>query len=593
MRGQGTAGVALLLLFSGAAWAGTPPAAHAMPRVPATVAEWAQGARLFEGLGDFHRQATTVSPIAQQYFDQGMRFLWAFNHDEATRSFARAAELDPACAACYWGVALTVGPNYNLAAVEDPRARVAVEALQRAQDNAAHASAVEQGLIAALATRYPASPPPDAANLEPAARAYAAAMRELAQRFPQDLDVQTLCAEAGMNVHAWKLWTADGQPAEGTPEIEARLESVLARDPNHPGANHYYIHVMEASPHPEKALAAAERLGGMMPAAGHLGHMPAHILQRVGRYEEAAEANRHGVRADRVYLAAVSPPDYYAMYFAHNYAFLAYSAAMEGRKAETLSAVQDAVQTVPLSMELAMGGSGWGLTQQYAALVRFGLWDELIALAPPAPSSPGLSAGYLYGRGVALAARGRLEEARAALAELRSLGAGVPEKQHLLHDVLAVAEPIVAARIAASEGQDGEAITSLEAAVAAEDRLPYNEPSDWFFPARHLLGAQLLIAGRPAEAERVYRADLERNPRNGWALYGLAAALRAQGRTGEAMRVTREFGAAWQHADVRLVASAFWFAGPDTFSFECQRTASGDRQTGRELLGAQHEARVD
>jgi len=594
MRAQATAGVAFLLLFSGAAWADTPPAAHDMPRVPATVAEWAQGARLFEGLGDFHRRVTTASPLAQQYFDQGMRFLWAFNHDEATRSFARAAELDPACAACYWGVALTVGPNYNLPAMEDPRARVAVEALHRAQENAAHASAVEQGLIAALATRYPGSQPLDAANLEPVARAYAAAMRELAQRFPQDFDVQTLSAEAGMNVHAWKLWTADGQPAEGTPEIEARLESVLARDPNHPGANHYYIHVMEASPHPEKALAAAERLGGMMPAAGHLEHMPAHILQRVGRYEEAAAANRRGVDADRVYLAAVSPPDYYAShYLAHNYRFLAYSAAMEGRKAETLSAVQDGVQAVPLSMELAMGGSGWGLTQQYAALVRFGLWDELIALAPPAPGSPGLSAGYLYGRGVALAARGRLEEARAALAELRSLGADAPGQQYPLHEVLAVAEPIVAARIAASEGQDAVAVTSLEAAVAAEDRLPYHEPAVWFFPVRHLLGAQLLIAGRPAEAERVYRADLKRNPRNGWSLYGLAAALRAQGRSGEAMRVTREFGAAWQHADVRLVASAFWFAGPDTFSCECQRTASGDRQTGGELLGTQHEARVD
>jgi tetratricopeptide (TPR) repeat protein len=338
---------------------------------------------------------------------------------------------------------------------------------------------------------------------------------------------------------------------------------------------------------------SAERLHGMMPAAGHIEHMPAHILQRVGRYEDAAAANRRGVVADRAYFAAVLPPDYYAMYLAHNYSFLAYSAAMEGRKAETLSAVQDVVQTVPLSMELAMGGSGWGLTQQYAALVRFGLWDELIALAPPDANAPGLTAGYLYGRGVALAARGRLEEARAALTELQSLNTDLPAKRSLLRSVLAVAEPIVAARIAATAGHDAEAITSLEAAVAAEDQLSYNEPSEWFFPARHLLGAQLLIAGRPAEAERVYRADLERNPRNGWALYGLAAALRAQGKTGEAARVTREFGAAWQHADVRLVASAFWFAGPDTFSCECQRTASGDRQTGGELLGTQHEARVD
>src|SRR6516164_9520678 len=227
MRGRGTVGVALLLLLSGVAWADTPPAAHSMPRVPATVAEWVQGARLFEGLGEFHRRVTTSSPLAQQYFDQGMRFLWAFNHDEATRSFAKAAELDPACAACYWGVALTVGPNYNLPAMEEPRARVAYEALHKAEENAAHASPVEQGLIAALATRYPGAQPLGPENLDAVSRAYAAAMQDLARRFPQDLDVQTLCAEAEMNVHAWKLWTADGQPAEGTADIESRLESVL------------------------------------------------------------------------------------------------------------------------------------------------------------------------------------------------------------------------------------------------------------------------------------------------------------------------------------------------------------------------------
>jgi tetratricopeptide (TPR) repeat protein len=543
--------------------------------MPASVAEWAGGARLYEGLGDFHRSVTTPSPLAQQYFDQGMRFLWAFNHDEATRSFAKAAQLDPTCAACYWGVALTVGPNYNVPAMQEPRARVAAEALHLAQQNAARASAVEQGLIAALATRYPTAQPPAPANLEPVARAYAAAMRELAQRFPRDLDVQTLCAEAEMNVHAWKLWSADGQPAEGTPAIEARLESVLRQDPHHPGANHYYIHVMEASPHPEKARAAAERLPGMMPAAGHLEHMPAHIMQRVGDYEQAAEANRRGIAADRAYLAATSPPDYYAMYLAHNYSFLAFAAAMEGRKAETLAAVQGVATSVPLDMLLEMGDSGWGLGQQYAALVRFGLWDEAIALGAPDARVAGLMAAYLYSRGVALAARGRLEDARAALQQLRELAAATSADAQAgfnrLQDILAVAEPIVAARIAATEQRNDEALALLRQAVAAQDRLAYNEPADWFFPARHLLGAQLLIAGDAAEAERVYRDDLERNPANGWALYGLATAVRAQGRAQEAARITREFEAAWRHADVRLPASAFWFAGADTTSCECQR----------------------
>ena len=460
-----------MLALAAAAQADTPAQdAHAMPQAPATVTEWARGARLFEGLGDFHRKVTTSSAEAQQYFDQGMRLLWAFNHDEATRSFAQAAQLDPECAACYWGVALTVGPNYNLPGMEEPRARVAAEALQRADEHARHASAVEQGLIAALATRYPTSKPLDAASLEPVARAYAAAMRTLAERFPQDLDVQTLCAEAAMNVHAWKLWSADGRPAEGTPEIEAQLESVLRRDPNHPGANHYYIHVMEASPHPEKALASAARLRGMMPAAGHLEHMPAHILQRVGDYEQAAEANRRGIAADRTYFAATRAPDYYAMYLAHNYSFLAFSAAMEGRKAETLAAVQSVMSVLPLDLLLGMGDSGWDLSQQYAALVRFGLWDEAIALGPPDARAPGLTAAYLYSRGVALAARGRLEDARAALAQLRQLATTTPHGAqagfNTLHGVLEVAEPIVAARIAATEQRNDEALRLLRQAAS-------------------------------------------------------------------------------------------------------------------------------
>src|SRR5205814_10669218 len=341
-------------------------------------AEWARGASLFEGLGDFHRAVTTSVPLAQQYFDQGMRLLWAFNHDESTRSFAKAAELDPACAACYWGVALTVGPNYSLPAMAETRARVAWEALHEAQESAPRASAVEQALIDALAARYPAPQPPAAAQSDAVLSAYAAAMRSVAERFPDDLDVQTLCAESEMNVHAWKLWTADGQPVAGTLQIETRLESVLQRSPGHPGANHYYIHVMEASPDPGKALVCAARLPGMMPSAGHLEHMPAHIMQRVGRYEEAAEANRKGAAADKDYFTKTAPPDYYAMYTGHNYQFLAYSAAMEGRKAETLSAVRNSRETIPDEMLLAMPGFDWPLAAEYAATVRFGLWEDMI-----------------------------------------------------------------------------------------------------------------------------------------------------------------------------------------------------------------------
>jgi tetratricopeptide (TPR) repeat protein len=354
---------------------------------------------------------------------------------------------------------------------------------------------------------------------------------------------------------------------------------------------------MEASPDPGKAVASAERLRGMMPAAGHLEHMPAHIMQRVGRYEEAAEANRRGVAADRVYFEATAAPDYYPMYLAHNYSFLAFSAATEGRKAETLAAVQSVVQTVPVDMMLAMGDSGWNLTQQYAALVRFGLWDEMIAQLAPDPRASGLTAGYLYARGVALAARGRVDDAKGALAELQKLGAAAAPQTlagfNTLRDVVSVAQAIVAARIAASEERSDDAIALLEQAVAAEDKLAYNEPADWFFPARHLLGAQLLLAGRAAQAEQVYREDLRRHPRNGWALQGLAAALKGQGKTRDAIRTTHELAAVWQHADIKLPGSAFWFAGADTTDCACQHQASGERQPGRVLLRAQYKTGVD
>jgi tetratricopeptide (TPR) repeat protein len=549
--------------------------AHVHPL--ATLADWAAGAQLFAGLGHFHRAVTTGSAPAQEYFDQGMRLMYAFNHDEAARSFAQAAQLDPSCAACYWGFALAVGPNYNFLEMDAAKAAVGWQALQLAEHNAAHASAVEQALIGALAARYAGPDPLDEARVSRVLEDYAKAMRAVAARYPDDADVQTLCAESEMSVHAWKLWTPEGHPAEGTLDAEARLEAVLKRDPDHPGANHFYVHVMEESPHPERALVAAERLRGMMPAAGHLEHMPAHIMQRVGRYEDAALANRHGIAADRAYLAGVTPPGHYAMYLGHNYAFLAYAAAMEGRKAESLAAVQGLLETDPVAQMVQMGDSAWGLTPAYTVLMRFGLWDELLALGPPDPRARGMRAGYLFGRGVALAARGRTDDARATLAELRSLDASLGEHEHFLHQMLGIAIPVVAARIAATDGKNEEAVELLRQAAALEDQVPYEEPADWFFPVRHLLGAQLLIAGNPQQAERVYREDLKRNPANGWALYGLEQSLRAEHNTGEARRAGAAFERAWRYADVRLPASAFWFAGADSTSCECQRDNSPPR----------------
>lgn len=491
-----------------------------------------------------------------------MRFAWAFNHDEATRSFARATQLDPSCAMCYWGVSLTVGPNYNLGFLVQDRARVAREAVLEAQRKSAGSSPVERALIAALQKRYPTAEPLNPARLRPVQVAYAAAMQQVAARFPGDLDVQTLHAESMMNVNAWKLWHPDGTPAPGTARIVATLESVLARDPSHPGANHFYVHAIEASPHPQKAVPAAERLGAAMPSAGHLVHMPAHILQRVGRYEEAAEANRRAALADEAYERQTDPPDYYPMsYTAHNYQFLAYAAAMEGRQAETLQAVQGSRKAVSDEMLLAMPGMDWYVAELYTAHVRFGRWDELIAMPPPDARLSGMTGAWLHARAIALAAKGRVPEAQDVVDRLEALSRSVPADaaagQNALRDVLAVALPAAKARIAVARNEPQQAIGLLRSAAAAEDKLAYDEPKNWFFPVRHELGALLLAQRQPVEAEAVYREDLRQNPANGWSLFGLSRSLEMQGRHQESARLSSEFRDAWKHADIGLDASAF------------------------------------
>jgi tetratricopeptide (TPR) repeat protein len=532
--------------------------AHA-PAPRATVADWARGAQLFDGLGTFHRPVTTASPEAQRYFDQGMRFVWAFNHDEATRSFAKAAELDPGCASCFWGVALTLGPNYNMPLMAESRARAGWEALGKAQANAAAATPVEQALIAALSKRFDGPKPLDPSNSAPLLAAYVTAMEAVARRFPADLDVRTLLAESLMNTNPWKLWSADGKPGPGTPAILAALGKVLAKDPKHPGANHYWIHAVEASPRPDRATAAAERLVGMMPAAGHLEHMPAHIMQRVGRYEEAAEANRKGAAADVAYLKLTAAPDYYPMYLIHNYQVLAYAAAMEGRRAETIDALRQARAAVREAMLLGMPGLDWGIGYLYDAMVRFGRWEELLAEPAPNPKLAGLTIAWLQARATALAATGRVAEAKALLPELDRAVAATPAEatqgMNAAKPLYEIGALKAKARIALAEGQLGAARTALREAVTKEDKLSYNEPSDEFFPVRHMLGAILLDSKRPAEAEAVYREDLRRNPNNGWALLGLAHALEAQGRKADWERA--RFEEAWRNSDTEITASAF------------------------------------
>jgi tetratricopeptide (TPR) repeat protein len=532
---------------------------HAPPP-RATVADWARGAQLFDGLGSFHRPITTSSAEAQRYFDQGMRFVWAFNHDEATRSFAKAAELDPKCAPCFWGIALPLGPNYNMPLMAEPRARAGWEALGKAQANAAAATPVEQALIAALAKRFDGPRALAPSNSAPLLAAYVTAMEDVARRFPDDLDVQTMLAEGLMNTKPWKLWTADGKPGPGTPAILAALRKVLAKDPKHPGANHYWIHAVEASLDPARAVPSADVLVGMMPAAGHLEHMPAHIFQRVGRYEEAAEANRKGAAADVAYLGLTAPPDYYPMYLIHNYQFLAYAAAMEGRRVETVEALRQARAAVPDSMLLGMPGLDWSIGYLYDGMARFGRWDEILAEPAPDPKLAGLTIAWLQARATALAAKGRVAEARSTIIELDRAIAAVPAEatqgQNAARPLYEIGSLKAKARVALAEGKPAAAIAALREAAAKEDKLAYNEPSDEFFPVRHLLGAALLDAGRAAEAEAVYRDDLRRQPGNGWALHGLAEALAAQGKI-EAGGIRLQFEDAWRQADTRLAGSAF------------------------------------
>jgi len=529
---------------------------HSLP-----LAGLAQGALRLEGLGSYHREITTTSPEAQAFFDQGLRLLFAFNHDEAARSFARAAELDPRCALCFWGISYALGPNYNMILLPD-RAQAAWEAAQKAQALREKASPVEQALIDSIQKRYKGPESLDPMAQQPYSEAFAAAMRDAARRFPEDADVQTFLAESLMDLNPWKLWTNDGKPAPGTEEIVAILEKVIAKHPDHPGANHYYVHAVEASKDPARAVASADRLRGMMPGAGHLVHMSAHIYQRVGRYADASEANRKGAAADAAYVTQAKPTGYYApMYYSHNHAFLAYSAAMEGRSREAVEAADAASRVALQSPEMIemMPGMDFYLSFPLLAKVRFGQWDDLLDDAPPRSDWKVLNGLWRFGRGMALSGKGQPDAAEAEWTILSQIAAQVPPDlpagYNTARDVLGLAARLLEGDIAWKRGKTEAAVAAFEDAVKREDSLNYDEPSDWFYPARHHLGAALLAAGRAADAEAVFRADLQRNPANGWALFGLEQALAAQKK--DAAAVKAELGKAWARADVKLTGAVF------------------------------------
>lgn len=517
--------------------------------------ETAKPVFLMDGLGNLHHPVSTKNAEAQKFFDQGLRLVYAFNHDEAARSFRKAAELDPQLAMAWWGVALAVGPNYNLP-VDPEHEKIAADAVAKAKAVAGNATPVERDYIAAIAERFTSDPKPDYHQLDVN---YSKAMARLAHNYPDDLDAATLYADSLMNLRPWMLWDANGTPAEGTNEIVATLESVLRRDPNHIGAMHLYMHAVEASPNPERALTYANRIAALAPAAGHLVHMPAHIYERIGNFDGARAQNEAAAKADEAYAASTGQHGMYMMmYYSHNLHFGAVSASMQGRCEDARRmAGQLADNLRPMVKEMPMVESFVGM--QYAIDVRCGRWDELLAMHEPQAQTPALKAYWLYGRGMALAARGKAEEAEAVSKQLSAIEKAtsrddifMPPVANRSWQVFHIAGDILGARIAASRGDKAAAIGLLRDAVANQDQLLYDEPADWYFPVRESLGGMLLQSGDPKAAEQVFRDDLKQNPRNPRSLFGLSESLTQQHRDYDASWVKQQFDAAWQGADVTL-----------------------------------------
>jgi Flp pilus assembly protein TadD len=511
-----------------------------------------------QNLGKHAFSVTTRSKQAQLFVNQGVNLAYGFNHAEAGRAFREAARLDPSCAMAFWGQALVLGPNINvpMAPEDEPKA---LELAQKAVALKARATRREQAYIDALAQRYSGKPEDRAAR----DKAYADAMREVARRFPADLDAASLFAEALMDLRPWNYWTPDGRPYPETPEILASLEKVIARNPDHPGANHYYIHAVEATTTPERAEAAADRLLKLMPGAGHMVHMPSHIYQRVGRYADAAASNVAAVAADEDYITQCRAQGIYPMaYYPHNIHFLWYAATAEGRSQAAIDAARKTASQVKDEMIDQVPLLAAFRVVPYYALTRFGRWDEMLAEPAPPERFLYLKGAWHYARGLALLGKDRLAEAEQELAEVRRIAAD-PKLDYTLFSpntaaaIFAPAPEVLAGELAARRKDFDRAIAHLSAAVRLEDSLTYTEPEEWHYPARQALGAVLLAAGRVREAETVYWDDLRRHRENGWSLYGLAQALRAQGKQAEAAAAQARFDKAWARADVRLSASRF------------------------------------
>ncbi len=518
-------------------------------------------APLFTGMGNHQHPITTTSPQAQRYFDQGLVLAYGFNHAEAARSFREAIKLDPDCAMCNWGLAYVLGPNIN-AQMEDDAVPEAYAAIQQAVKLAKNSSAAEQSYINALATRYTDRLLEDRSDLD---LAYAEAMAQVSQAYPEDLDAATIYAEALMDTMPWDYWTEEGEPKPATQKVIDTLESVLQRDPNHPGANHFYIHAVEAV-RPQDAEAAADRLGSLVPGSGHLVHMPSHIYIRVGRYHDAAVANQKAIAVDDDYITQCHAQGVYPLaYMPHNRHFLWFAATLEGNKKIADAAGKKLAAGIDPEM---MRQPGLGTLQHFYSIpfftmTRFGEWEEILQAVPPAADLKYPTGIWHYARGLAYANQDKFSEAAAELQQLTLL-ANDPELEKVTiwdinttQNILKVATEVLTGEIAAKQGDYPQAIAHLREAVTLEDGLNYDEPADWATPARQYLGAVLIQAQDFAAAEQAYREDLAIYPDNGWSLFGLQQSLQGQGKEAAAQQVQQQFESAWQYADVPLTASAF------------------------------------
>ncbi|MEY2606579.1 MAG: hypothetical protein QOH31_4401 [Verrucomicrobiota bacterium] len=512
----------------------------------------------FEGLGSYTRTITTTSPETQKYFNQGLNFVFGFNHGAAIRAFQAAETIDPDCAMAHWGVALACGPHINFPVVPPPAAELAWKELALAQEHVAHTSAVEQALIEALSHRYADPQPEDRGPLD---QAYADAMRSVWKAHSDDPDVGALFAEAMMDLRPWDQWTHEGQPQPGTDEILTTLEQVMKLNLNHPFANHLYIHALEASPHPERALAAADRIRDLQPGLAHNVHMPSHIDIRIGHWYEAITANLKAVEADRRYRAIVGEPKgLIVFYAAHNQHMLAYAAMMTGQRDLAVEQIRAMVKGMPEDelKKYAMLTEAL-VAMPYEVLIRFGLWDEILA-EPDHPEFMVFTRAFRHAaRGIAYAANGDVKSARVEQTAFLEASKLVPADDALGNNscqtVLAIATPMLEGEILIREGKLDEGLSQLRTAVSAEDALRYDEPPGWILPVRHSLGANLMQAGRFAEAEQVYRDDLARLPENGWSLFGLARSLELQQKGDEAAVVEARYHKIWSNADVQITSS--------------------------------------